>query len=74
MKEKLFELLDSIGKLGDLNCHEEIQNFMEKLGAKDIQVSVDDMFDSPGLDVYSVSVAWLENGKIQLAVSPIFLD
>ena len=34
-------------------------------GAEQVEVSVDEMFDSCGLDVYSIFVAWLEGGKIQ---------
>lgn len=68
MGEKLRILLDEIEQDCDLECHQKIRDFLKGLGAEQVEVSVDDMFDSPGWDVYSVSVAWLENGKLQLMV------
>ena len=71
MKEKLFELLEEINQNCDTECEQKIRDFLHTLGAEQIEVSVDEMFDSCGLDVYSVSVAWIEGGKIQLAVGSI---
>lgn len=71
VREKLFALLDTIDKECDIECHSRIKDFMKGHGFEDVQVSVDDMFDSPGIDIYSVSVAWVENGKAQLAVGSI---
>lgn len=71
MKEKLFALLETIDEECDIECHDRIMSFMEAHGFEDVQVSVDDMFDSPGLDVYSLAVAWVEDGKVQLAVGSI---
>ena len=71
MKEKLFELLEQINEDNDLECHERIKDFLVSLGAEQVEVSVDEMFDSCGLDVYSVSVAWIEDGKIRLAVGNV---
>ncbi len=71
MKEKLFELLELIDQDCDAECEQRIKDFLLALGAEQVEVSVDEMFDSCGLDVYSVSVAWLENGKVQLAVGSI---
>lgn len=71
MKEKLFELLEQINEDKDLECHERIKDFLVSLGAEQVEVSVDEMFDSCGLDVYSVSVAWIEDGKIRLAVGNV---
>lgn len=73
MKEKLFELLDQIDEECDLECHERIKDFLRGFGVEQVEVSVDEMFDSCGLDVYSVSVAWLENGRVRLAVGCIKL-
>lgn len=73
MKEKLFELMEQINQDGDNECEQRIKDFLCNLGAEQVQVSVDEMFDSCGLDVYSVSVAWLEGGKVQLAVGSIEL-
>ena len=73
MKVKLFELLEQINKDCDTECEQRIKDFLRNLGAEQVEVSVDEMFDSCGLDVYSVSAAWLENGRIQLAVGSIEL-
>lgn len=71
MKEKLFELLEQIDQDCDTECEQRIKDFMNGLGAEQVEVSVDEVFDSCGLDVYSVSVAWLERGKLRLAVGSI---
>ena len=71
MKEKLFDLMETIAKDRDTECEQRIKDFLLGLGAEQVEVSVDEMFDSCGLDVYAVSVAWLENGKVQLAVGSI---
>lgn len=71
MKEKLFELLEQIDKECDTKCEQRVKDFLHDLGAEQVEVSVDKMFDSCGLDVYSVSVAWLEDGKVRLAVGMI---
>lgn len=71
MKEKLFEILEQINQDCDIECHQRIKDFLNSFGAEQVEVSIDEMFDSCGLDVYSVSVAWLEDGKVQLAVGSI---
>lgn len=73
MKEKLFELMEQINQDCDTECEQRIKDFLHNLGAEQVQVSVNEMFDSCGLDVYSVSVAWLEDGEVQLAVGSIEL-
>lgn len=74
MKEKLFELLEQIYRDCDTECEQRIKDFLYGLGARQVEVSVDEMFDSCGLDVYSVSVAWLEDDLIRLAVGSIELN
>lgn len=71
MKKKLFELLEQINKECDTECEQRVKDFLYDIGAEQVEVSVDEMFESCGLDVYSVSVAWIENGKIQLAIGSI---
>lgn len=68
MKEQVVALLDIINEDCDTDCQQRIKDFMKAHGFENVQVSVDDMFDSLGWDVYSVSVAWIENGKVELAV------
>lgn len=71
MKEKLFELLEQINEDCDTECEQRVKDFLHGLGAEQVKVSVDEMFDSCGLGVYSVSVAWLEGGNLYLAVGSI---
>ncbi len=35
------------------------------------KVSIDDMFDSPGVDIYSLSVSYIFNDKLELLVGSI---
>ena len=46
MKEKLFELLEEINQNCDTECEQKIKDFLHTLGAEQIEVSVDEMFDS----------------------------
>lgn len=45
----------------------KLENFFGEKGVAFV-LSIDDMFDSPGLDVSSFSIAWIENGKPELIV------
>jgi len=71
LKEKLEELIDNFDEDCNVECQQEIEEFMSNNGIDNCKVSVDEMFDSPGYDVYSVTVAWVENGIIELFVSSI---
>lgn len=71
MKEKLFELLEQINEERDTECEQRVKDFLHGLGAEQVEVSVDEMFTSCGIDIYSASVAWLEDGKVRLAVGSI---
>lgn len=71
MREKIFEIIERYEEDGNLECHDEIEQLLKDNGIEQYEVSVDDMFDSPGYDVWSVSVAWIENGKLELAVGSI---
>lgn len=46
---------------------EKLENFFRQKGVA-FALSIDEMFDSPGLDVSSFSIAWIENGKPELIV------
>ncbi len=71
MRDKIYEIIKKYEEEGDTECTEEIEQLLVENGITQYEISVDDMFDSPGYDVYSVSVAWIENGKLELAVSSI---
>ena len=71
MRDKIYEIIERYDENGDTECYEEIENVLKDNGISKYEISIDDMFDSPGYDVYSVSVAWIENGELELAVSSI---
>lgn len=71
MKEKIFDIIERYEEDGDLECHIEIEQLLKDNGIEIFKVSVDEMFDSPGYDVWSVSVAWIKNGILELAVGSI---
>lgn len=78
VKEKIFEILEQYeghspyreievnGEWEEISLEEEIE---EVLGAAesitDFYVEATNMFDNPGIDIYSISVAWIENGKLE---------
>lgn len=74
MREEIFEIIERYDEEGDTECHDEIRQLLKDNGIEHCEVSVDEMFDSPGYDVYSVSVAWIENGKLELVVGSIGLE
>jgi len=71
MRDKIFEIIEKYDEENDAECKEEIEILLKENGISKYEVSIDDMFDSPGYDVYSVAVAWIENDELQLVVSSI---
>ena len=72
IKERLRCLLDTIEEDQDTDCAEElIEQFMKDNGIQQYKISVDDMFDNPGVDIYSLSVAYILNGELELLVGSI---
>ena len=71
LRDKIFEIIENAEETGDADCKEEIEEMLKSNGIEKINVSIDDMFDSPGYDVYSVAVAWIEDGELELAVGSI---
>lgn len=78
VKEKIYKILEQYkghspyceievnGEWEEISLEEEIE---EVLGAvesiTDFHVEVTNMFDNPGIDIYSVSITWIENGKLE---------
>lgn len=77
MKEKIidkfYEIIDSYDEYGNTNsavC--DIKALMEECQIKSFQISVDnDVFDSPGLDIYYVMLAWNDNDGLHIVGSPL---
>lgn len=78
VKEKIYKILEQYeghspyreievnGEWEEISLEGEIE---EVLGAAesitDFYVEATNMFDNPGIDIYSVSIAWIENGKLE---------
>lgn len=71
--DKFYEIIDSYDEYGNTNsvvC--DIKALMEECQIKNFQISVDDdVFDSPGLDIYYVMLAWNDNDGLHIVGSPL---
>ena len=73
MKEEILKIIDKYEENNDAECKEEIEEFLANKNINEVEVLIKNTFDSPGYDVYSVAVAWIEKGKLQLVLSYIGL-
>lgn len=73
MKEEILKIINKYDENNDAECKEEIEELLVRNGIQAIEIEIKNTFDSPGYDVYSVAVAWIENGKLQLVLSYIGL-
>lgn len=71
MKEEILKIINKYDENNDAECKEEIEELLVRNGIQTIEIEIENTFDSPGYDVYSVAVAWVENGKLQLVLSYI---
>lgn len=74
VRNNIRNIIKNVEEQGNVECEEEIEEALKLSGIEKFEVSIDDMFDSPGYDVYSVSVAWIENGIINLTVGSICIS
>lgn len=78
IKEKIFEIIKQYegcgvyrdvkvnGEWEEVGLEEEIEETLGKEGnVTEFQVEVTNMFDNPSTDIYSVSIVWIENGKLE---------
>ena len=78
VKEKIFEIFKQYEELGiyreieingeweEISLEEEIEEILSKeKSVTEFRVEAADMFDNPGIDIYSVSIVWIENGKLE---------
>jgi len=74
MKDKIFDLIEKIEEEGLFDeAGEILDSLMKENKIEVFEISIDDMFESPGYDVYSIAVAWLQDGILQLAVGSVGL-
>lgn len=78
VKEKIFKIMEQYKELGvyreieingeweEVSLEEEIEEVLSKeRTVTEFRVEMENMFDNPGIDIYSVSIAWIENGKLE---------
>ena len=78
VKEKIFKIMEQYEELGvyreieingkweEISIEEEIEEVLSKeRTVTEFRVETKNMFDNPGIDIYSVSIVWIENGKLE---------
>ena len=50
----------------DLEIDEEIKKIFEENNIEQFNVELEQVFNSPGLDIYYLAVAWIEDGDLQV--------
>lgn len=78
VKEKIFEIFEQYeehgiyreieinGEWKEISLEEEIEEILSKeKSVTEFRVEVTNMFDNPGIGIYSVSIVWIENGKLE---------
>ena len=78
VKEKIFKIMEQYKELGvyreieingeweEISIEEEIEEVLSKeKSVTEFRVETENMFDNPGIDIYSVSIVWIENGKLK---------
>lgn len=78
VKEKIFKIFEQYEELGiyreieingeweEICLEEEIEEILSKEeSVTEFQVEAANMFENPSISVYSVSIVWIENGKLE---------
>lgn len=78
VKEKIFKIMGQYeehgiyreieinGEWEEISLEEKIEEILSKEeSVTDFQVKAANMFNNLGIDVYSVSIVWIENGKLE---------
>lgn len=78
VKEKIFKIMEQYeehgiyreieinGEWEEISLEEKIEEILSKEeSVTDFQVKAANMFNNLGIDVYSVSIVWIENGKLE---------
>lgn len=74
IRKMIFEIIERYEEEGSSECEDEIEKYLQHHGIEQYKISIDNMYGSPGYDVYSVSVALIKDGKLELIVSSIDID
>ena len=78
VKEKIFKIMEQYEERGiyreieingeweEISLEEEIEEILSKeRTVTEFRVEAANMFDNPGVDIYSVSIVWIENEKLE---------
>lgn len=78
VKEKIFKIMEQYEERGiyreieingeweEVNLEEEIEEILSKeRTVTEFRVEAANMFNNPGVGIYSVSIVWIENGKLE---------
>ena len=78
VKEKIFKIMEQYEERGiyreieingeweEISIEEEIEEILSKeRTVTEFRVEAANMFDNPGIDIYSVSIVWIENGRLE---------
>ena len=78
VKEKIFKIMEQYKELGvyreieingeweEVSLEEEIEEILSKeRTVTEFRVETENMFDNPGIDIESVAVVWIEDGKLE---------
>ena len=78
VKEKIFKIMEQYEERGiyreieingeweEVSLEEEIEEILSKeRTVTEFRVEAANMFDSTGINIYSVSIVWIENGKLE---------
>lgn len=52
------------GEYEEVDLENEINKCFSNFNISEYDYSIDIMFENPGITVYSVSIVWIENGKM----------
>lgn len=69
----LFDLTDENYGLFD-DFEQDCINCFEKNGISEFSIDSTNPFNSPGLDVYVVSVAWIEDGHLETMLFDMYIN
>lgn len=78
VKEKIFKIMEQYEERGiyreieingdweEISLEEEIEEILSKeRTVTEFRVDAANMFDNTSIDIYSVSIVWIENGKLE---------
>lgn len=71
IKDKIYEIIEEYDGSGDVDeCVDKIEEFLKENNITDYKIEDDtDVYDSCGLDIFYISVAWNDENGLHLCGS-----